>query len=191
MTRNEIYEHLARVYIGKSIEPAKEKKPRHKVRLFGQITLTIITLGFLFYSLTAFLSKKTAYSSNSVIYALNNSPLRIAYNLNEPYPQIKRFSIPVPKVDASKYGDLNFSIRSLEEGSPGIIKIELTNKKNEVSFYFVEDVDLKWKRFSIPLSEFESISDWSNLSDLSFVFEAWNAKKKKGIVLIDDLSFSG
>ena len=84
-----------------------------------------------------------------------------------------------------------FSIRSLEEGSPGIVKIVLKNKRNEESIHFIEGVNLRWKKVSIPLEEFETITDWTNLSDLSFVLEAWNADKKKGIVLIDDVCFSG
>lgn len=85
---------------------------------------------------------------------------------------------------------MNFSIRGFAEGYPGVVKIVVKNGKNETASYFVKDVQLHWQRFSIPFEEFKQITDWTNLSEISFVFESWNVDKKKGIVLIDDVCFS-
>ena len=38
--------------------------------------------------------------------------------------------------------------------------------------------------------KFEHISDWSDISEISFVIESWNAEDKDGIILIDDVCFS-
>ncbi|MFH1359415.1 MAG: hypothetical protein ABIJ41_00065 [Candidatus Omnitrophota bacterium] len=191
MTKSEIYEHLARVYIGKSEKAEPQRRKRFNIKIFKQALLTIIFVTLSFYGLTAFLSHRNGSLDHQIIFALTNSPIRIPYNLNSPYPQIKSFSIPIPKTDALKYNELRFSVRALEEGTPGTMKIILRNRKNEASFYFIEGIDLKWKKVSIPLKQFEAITDWTNLSDVSFVLEAWNAKKKKGIILIDDVCFSG
>jgi len=191
MTKDEIYEHLASVYLGKK-EKNRKRKKRHTISglFFGKIVLALFILVSAFYSFTAFLSSRPPeLSANSVIFALNNSPIRIKYNLNDPYPQIKKFSLPLPKVDAGKYQFLSFSIRA-EEGDPGIIKIVLVNKKRETASYFLQDVDFHWKRHDIPLNELLAISDWTNLTDVSFVFEAWNVGKKRGSVLIEDICFS-
>lgn len=192
MTKNEIYEHLAQVYLGKreGFEEKKKKQPPLDYNFFVHILMTIVVLASVFYGLSAFLSHKSIETQKNIIFALNNSPLRIKYNLTHPYPQVSQFSIPIPKVNAAKYQSFGFSIRGMEEGYPGIVKVILKNRKNEEAFYFIEGVKLKWRKFSIPLSEFRGISDWTSLTDVSFVFEAWNTEKKKGIVLIDEICFS-
>ena len=66
----------------------------------------------------------------------------------------------------------------------------LKNQKNETASFYVKDVRLKWQELSIPFDEFIQISDWTSLMEVSFVLEAWNAEKKKGIILIDNICFS-
>lgn len=190
MTKDEIYERLAQVYLGKREQIEEKKKPTLDVKFILHIALTVVVLGSVFYGLTAFLSRKGADTKKNIIFALNNNPIRINYNLNYPFPQISRFTIPIPKIDTLRYEKLSFSVRGMEEGFPGVIKVVLKNRKNEASSYFIKGVNLKWQRFNIPLSDFNTITDWSTLTDLSFVFEAWNIDKKKGVVLIDDLCFS-
>lgn len=191
MTKDEIYEHLAKVYLGKreGLEE-KKKKPVFDLNFSIHILITVVVLASVFYGLTAFLSRKSIYAQKSVIFALSNNPIRIKYDLSYPYPQVSNFSIPIPKVNIAKYNDLTFSIRGTEEGYPGVVKLILKNKKNETSYYFVKGVELKWQKVSIPLSEFDRITDWTNLTEVSFALEAWNTEKKRGIVLIDDLCFS-
>jgi len=190
MTKDEIYEHLAEVYLGKRTGAPANKKPSVDIKFLLHLALTVAVLGSVFYGLSAFLARKSPDAQKNIIFALNNSPIRVKYNVNAPYPQVSSFSFPIPKLNASKYNNLSFSIRGLEEGYPGIIKVVLKNRKNETSYFFAKDIGLRWQRFDIPFSEFSRITDWTNLTDLAFVFEAWNTKKKKGIVLIDDICFS-
>ena len=189
MTRDEIYEHLAQVYLGKRTRIATRRRPSVDIKFLLHIAFTIVVLGGVFYGLSAFLAHKGPDAQKNIIFALNNSPIRVKYNVGFPYPQVSTFSIPIPKLNASKYSHLSFSIRGLEEGYPSVVKVAIKNRKNETSYFFVKNVGLRWQKLDIPLSEFK-ISDWTNLTDLSFVFEAWNTKKKKGIVLIDDICFS-
>ncbi len=191
MTREEIYDHLAQVYLGKR-DKVEEKNKRHlNAWLVINIGITAVILASTFYGLTAFLTKRGDFSRSGVIFALTNGPIRVPYNLNEPYPQVKTFSLSIPKMDVSKYKFLSFSIRGLEEGYPGVVKVVLKNQRNEEAFYFVKDVRLKWQELSIPFEEFNQITDWTSLNEVSFIFEAWNAEKKKGVVLIDNICFSG
>ena len=190
MTKKEIYEHLANVYLGKSVSAQRRNKRRlNRKILWNILILFVISVGA-FYGLTAFLIPRNNDTQNSIIFALNNNPIRVKYNLAAPYPHIKNFSLAIPSVDASKYSVLNFSIRGEEYGYPGIVKVVVKNRKNETAVYFAKDIFSKWKRFSIPLSEFEAITDWTNLKEISFVLEEWNIEKKKGMILIDDVSFS-
>lgn len=190
MTRDEIYDHLAQVYLGKKDRTDKGSKRQFNAWLVINIIITIVILASTFYGLTAFFVRKADQGDSRIIYALTNGPIRITYNLTSPYPPVKDFSLSIPKMNAAKYSTLRFSVRGMEEGYPGVVKIVLKNQKNETAVFFVKGINLKWQEISIPLEEFSAITDWSNLTDLSFVLEAWNAEKKKGIVLIDNLCFS-
>ncbi len=193
MDKEEIYEHLAQVYLGKkSQQQVETKKNINILRLPKEVKafLMVFAVALTFYTLTAFFSKRDENLKTNILFALNNSPIRLTYNLNDPFPQVKDFSITIPKIDIAKYKSLNFSMRGLEEGYPDIVKVVLKNKKNEIAFKYIEGVNLKWKQHSIALEDFSGITDWSALSEVSFVLEAWNVKKKKGIILIEDICFS-
>ena len=190
MTRDEIYDHLAQVYLGKRDRVEEKKKRQLSAWLVINIVITAVILASAFYGLTAFLAKRNDYSRSGIIFALTNGPIHIIYNLNEPYPQVKTFSLSIPEMNVSKYSQLSFSIRGLEEGYPGVVKVVLKNQKNETASFYVKDVRLKWQELNIPFEEFNQITDWTNLTDVEFVFEAWNAEKKKGEVLIENVCFS-
>ncbi len=190
MTRDEIYEHLAQVYLDKNSGEKKEPKPSFKLTREARVILTLFIVGLAFYTLTAFLFQRNEDLKSNIIFALNHSPIRIKYNVNPPYPQIKDFSIDIPPVDIAKYRRLNFSIRGLEEGYPDVVKVVVRNRRNEVAFKYIRDVNLKWQRQTISFDELSGISDFSSISEVEFVLEAWNVEKKKGIILIDDLCFS-
>jgi hypothetical protein len=191
MTRDEIYDHLAQVYLGKRKSADDRHKQKFNTWLVLNILITLLILTSAFYGLTAFLVNRDGELRSNVIYALHNGPIRIPYDLNSPYPQVKTFAFSVPEMDVTKYQELRFSVRGLEDGSPGIIKVVLRNRRNEQSSFFVRNVGERWEEVSIPFSEFKGITDWSNVADISFVLEAWNAEKKKGTLLIDNLCFSG
>lgn len=190
MTRDDIYDHLAQVYLGKRKEVDQKKKQQFNAWLVINIVTTLVIFASVFYGLTAFLTQHGSFLQSNVILSLHNGPLRLEYDFEDPLKPAKSFDLSVSPVDASRYKKIQFSIRGKEQGSPGIIKVVFRNKKNEIAYYYVQGVDTKWQKFSIPLDEFRQISDWTNLTDVSFEVESWNVNNKKGIVLIDDVRFS-
>ena len=110
MRRDDIYDHLAQVYLGKRTITDVKRKKQFNAWLVINILITGIIFTSAFYGLTAFLAQRQL-TENKIIFALNNSPIRIKYDLTDPYPRIKNFSIKVPDVNASRYALLNFSIR--------------------------------------------------------------------------------
>ncbi len=191
MTRDEIYDHLAQVYLGKKKQQLKPRKSKEvSAWLFLNIIITVVIFATSFYGLTAFLAKKGDLFQKRIIYALNKGPIRIPYSLEHPYPQVKTFSLSVSDVNAGEYGYLAFAVRGAEEGTPGTIRVEIRNQRQESASVFVDDIGLRWRTVRIPLKEFDGISDWSSVSDVQFVLESWNAVKLKGILLIDDVCFS-
>ncbi len=190
MTRTEIYDHLAQVYLGKRNKAKEEKKKEFNVWLVINIFITVVIFASTFYGLTAFLTQNRADLKNHILYSLHSGSVRLEYNFHEDFPPTKSFSLTVPAIDVRKYGTLQFAMRGKEGGAPGIIKVVLHNQRNETASYYVQGVGAKWKDFHIPLSEFPQITDWTSLTDLSFILESWNMDKKKGTVLIDNIFFS-
>ena len=190
MTRDDIYDHLAQVYLGKRAKPDLKKKQQVNAWLVINVFITVVIFASAFYGLTAFLTRHDSPLQSRVIFSLHNGPVRIAYDLSDSFSQVETFSLGIPPIDAAKYNSIQFSIRGKEEGSPGIVKVVVKNQRNEEASYYVQGVGLEWQEFSIPLDEFKQISDWSSLTDVSFVLESWNVDSIKGLVLIDDLCFS-
>ncbi len=190
MTRDDIYDHLAQVYLGKRSNLEQKKKKQLNSWLVINVVITVVIFASSIYGLTAFLTNRADVLQNKIIYALNNGPIRLNYNLEYPFPSVKTFSLSIPKLNVAKYKSLHFAVRALEEGTPGTIRVEIKNLKNEVAFVFVEHVDRSWKNYKIPFEKFAQISDWSDVSEISFVLEAWNTQDKKGIILIDEVAFS-
>ena len=190
MTRDEIYDHLAKVYLGKKTNTAEQKKRQLNSWLIINIVTTIIIFASAFYGLTAFLARRGDVLQNKIIYALNNGPIRINYNLTQPYPPVKTFSLAVPEINVLKYSRLQFTIRGLDNGTPGVVRVSVRNHKNETASVLIEHVNSAWQNYSIPFSEFQQISDWTTIEEVSFILESWNADKKKGTILLDDICFS-
>ena len=190
MTRDDIYNHLAQVYLGKRTDTGKKKKQQMSAWLVINIFITVIIFASAFYGLTAFLTSHDSSLQSRVIFSLHNGPVRIEYDLSDSFSPVKTFVLDIPSIDAAKYNKIQFSIRGKEEGAPGIVKVVMKNQRNEEAAYYVQGVGFDWQEFSIPLSEFKQISDWSNLTDISFVLESWNVDNTKGLVLIDNLFFS-
>ena len=191
MTRDEIYDHLAQVYLGKSKKAENiEKKKRFNAWLLINILITVIIFTSAFYGFTAFFAHNSSLLKDNVIYSLHNGTVSLEYRFTEEYPPVKTFKLSVPKIDMSSYHNLKFEIRAREEGSPGIVKIVVRNRRNEEAAYYIQGIDLKWQKFVIPFDEFERVTDWSEITDVSFVLESWNVNNKKGLILIDGIGFS-
>jgi hypothetical protein len=190
MTRDEIYDHLAKVYLGKKegIESVKPKKQPPSWFVIN-IVITVFILASVFWGLTAFLTQHNDLLKSRVIFTLTNSPIRLSYNVGEGMPQVKALSIAVPSVDVQKFKRVNVSLRALKDGNPKMLKIILTNTKEETAVYYLQDLTPRWREYSLAFDDL-NLTDWETLRDISFVVEAWNADKPAGTVLIDNISFS-
>ncbi len=191
MTRDEIYDHLAQVYLGKR-KKGEDKKTENRFNawLLINILITVIIFASAFYGLTAFFTHNNSLLKDNVIYSLHRGVVTMDYRFDEGYPPVKSFALSIPGIDTSSYSNLEFSIRAREEGTPGIVKVVIKNIRNEESAFYVQGVDYKWQEIVIPFTEFQKITDWSQVTDVSFVLEAWNVDKRKGLILIDNIGFS-
>ncbi len=191
MTRDDIYDHLAQVYLGKKKQSQEKKQPKHfHTWLAINILIVSIVVASLSYGLMAFLTNKKENLRAHIVYALHNGPIRLAYDFKQEAPPYTSFSLPLEDTDITKYDKIAFSVRAKEEGSPGLVKVVFRNKRNETASYYIQGVDFNWQEFSIPFSAFKQITDWGSIEELSFVLESWNVHKKSGLILINDVHFS-
>ena len=191
MTRDELYDHLAQVYLGKRKKvDDKDNKKTLNVWLLINGLITVIIFASAFYGLTAFFTRNSSLLSSNVIYSLHRGTVTLDYQFAEGYPPVKSFQLDVPPIEMAPYHQFEFAIRAREEGNPGIIKVIIQTARNEEASYYIQGVNMKWQTFTIPFEEFPKITDWSQITSISFVLESWNVENKKGLVLIENIGLS-
>ena len=103
--------------------------------------------------------------------------------------------IRLGSLDLRKYNELVLWIKGDEkEGYTTTMKIELKSSKG-LAVYIVGSVADSWKEIAAPLKEFKPPSgsseiNWSDVTELTIVFEDWRATNKKGVIYIDDIYFA-
>lgn len=191
MTRDEIYDHLAKVYLDKreSVADVKPVPKKSRVGLVINIVITAFVLVSVVYGLTAFLTQRNDVIQSRVIYSLNNSPIRLNFTLGGNLPQVKGLTLAMPEMDVAKFRRVNVSLKAVEGGNPGTIKLVLANRKEEKASYYLQGIRPRWQDYSVSFEDL-NLTDWKTLKDISFVVEAWNAERPAGAVLIDNITFS-
>lgn len=117
--------------------------------------------------------------------------MKLDYSVDSPNPAYNGFWMMLPNIDASKYDTLSLWIKGdPQAGYTTVLKIEIKNANKQVGRYYISNVSDQWQKISIPLSDFKSLIDKTNLTEFVIVFEDRMASNKKGIVYIDDITFS-
>jgi hypothetical protein len=117
--------------------------------------------------------------------------MRLDYSVDSPNPAYNGFWMMLPNLDASKYDTLNLWVKGDEKaGYTTVFKIEVKNANKQVGRYYVSNVTDQWKQVSIPLADFKSLIDKTSLTEFVIVFEDRMATKKKGVIYIDDITFT-
>ena len=185
----EIYERIAETYLGKRNNKQLRAKAKKKKRIiaFSLISSFILIAAFFLIGPAFFSNRNTGAS----IYVLSRRyPLKLAYDLNPPLG-IKKFFYAVPKTDARNSRYLSLRIKGAKHsGFTNILRVEIENTRREKDAYYIKGITDKWQDFSIKLSDFTKITDWSKITGLSFVFEDWNVSSKSGIIYVDNIRFN-
>ena len=193
MNRDEIYDHLAQVYLGKGQEVAS-KKPKERKSFHTWLAINIFITAFVFasvfYGLTASLKQNNTYLKQRIIASLSQGVVELSYNFLTEFPAEKSLVLSVPPLDATRYINLQFNVRAKESDAFGTLKIMLHNRKNEKGEYYISGINSRWQKISVPLSAFKTVTDKSNLTDVSFVVEPWNVQEKHETLLIENVQLS-
>ena len=128
---------------------------------------------------------------NAVRHGDKGFSMKLDYCVDSPNPAYNGFWMMLPNLDASKYDTLNLWVKGDEKaGYTTVFKIEIKNANKQVGRYYVSNVGDQWKQVSIPLSEFRGLIDKTDLTEFVVVFEDRMATNKKGVIYIDDITFT-
>ena len=117
--------------------------------------------------------------------------LRVDYDVDSPRPAWNGVWFKLNGADFRPYDTLNLWIKGDPvKGFTTVFKIELKNSQGEVGKKYITGIEPKWKKFSIPFSEFMGITDFSSMEELVFVFEDRIATKKTGAIYVDEIYVS-
>ncbi|MDP3790976.1 MAG: carbohydrate binding domain-containing protein [Candidatus Omnitrophota bacterium] len=117
--------------------------------------------------------------------------MKLNYCVDSPNPAYNGFWMMLPNLDASKYDTINLWVKGdTDLGYTTVFKIEIKNAAKQTGRYYISNASDQWQQISIPLSEFKSLIDRTNLTEFVIVFEDRMATNKKGAIYIDDITFT-
>lgn len=183
MDKKDIYEHLAKIYLGASSK--KTKKSRVSPKVFKN--LFFIGIVFIFTSATVLFNnfqRKKAFNSEFALVLLADVA-KINFHFDPARKEI--YTLDLNKLNLTHFQALGFSVKKANYENTISLRVEFTTPFKEKSEIYFKDIPHKWKDFKINLAEFKGISDWSGMDSLAFAIEEWNVKEKRGIVYIDNV----
>lgn len=185
MDRKDIYEHLAKIYLDASSKKKKKARPHHvffKNPFFIAGLTALSVAGFL---LVRHNHEKLSNSEISLV--ISPDPVKINFHFDPARKEI--YSVNLNKLNLTSYKVLGFSIKKANYGDNIALRIEFVNQFNEKSEVYLKGIPNKWQDYKIVFSDFKNITNWSRMSNLSFIVEEWNTDKKRGVVYVDNVRF--
>lgn len=133
---------------------------------------------------------KVAISDAERVGTKGNS-IRLMYNVDSPKAAFNGMSTLLNGADFTPYKYLVMSVKGDEEaGFTPRFKIELKNKKGESGIYILNGVTNAWKEFVMPLSEFQGITRFDQMKELSIVFDDMRCNPLNGVLYVDNIYLS-
>lgn len=185
MDKKDIYEHLAKIYLDASLK--KKKKTKKYSPIKKSFFISIIVISGLSLLLLTLLNLRKNYLNSEVALILCPDVVKINFHFDP--AKKETYSIDLNKLNLTKFKALGFSVKKAVLQDNISLRVEFVNSFKEKSEVYIKDVPHKWHDYKIPLSDFKNISNWSELSKLSFIVEEWNVREKKSIVYLDNVRF--
>ena len=189
MKKNEVYDYLARVYLGKQPSAGNKKRLIYHNRYALFLIIPLVTVPAVYF----FLSHSTPNSFKAKSYALclstGNGEIKIKYDFANSTLKKESCALEIPGIGLSDFKLLQFKARRLKNNGAAHLRVELENELKENASYYIEGVGRNWRQWTIKLSDFKEITRWNNLKRLSFVVEEWNVSDDEDCIYIDDIKF--
>ncbi|MCX5694866.1 MAG: hypothetical protein NT014_07120 [Candidatus Omnitrophica bacterium] len=186
MNKKEIYEHLANIYLDAS---SKSSKKKHKFGSYPKTIQRIFLVGLVMaLGAGSFYTYSNTHQQNQfgeTALFLYQGPAKINFNFDPATKEM--FALNLKQLNLSKYKVLGFAIRKTNPKDIISLRIEFTNRFNEKSEIYIKDITDKWTDYKINLSRFGRMEYWTQMKELAFSIEKWNAREKSGIVFLDNI----
>jgi len=184
MDKKEIYEHLAKIYLDASLKKGKRHKnyPVFKNLFFSSLAVILLLSGFLVSNLG-----RNKGLNSEVALILQPDIAKINFNFNP--AKKEAYTINLNKLNLSKYTSLAFQVKKTNFKNNLAMRVEFTSPFKERSEIYIREIPTRWKSYDLNFSDFKSITDWSEMSELSFTVEQWNTKEDHGVIYIDNVRF--
>ncbi|MFA5362064.1 MAG: hypothetical protein WC335_02305 [Candidatus Omnitrophota bacterium] len=199
MNQKKIYDHLADIYLdstrnGKPVknefeignkETVKpviiEEKPKKNIykKLF------LISIGAVCGLLILFAANRNHRLSFDSAMILAPEAVKIDFVFEPAQKSI--YSIRLDKLDVRTYKTLRFLAKTGNPKDKISLRIELNNSLNEKSEVYMNTLPGKWQDYTIDLTDFKKINDWTSIKALSFIIEEWNSTQDKGFIYFDNV----
>jgi len=182
MDKKDIYEHLAKIYLDAS---SNKKKKRIDPRVLKSLTLA--ALAVIFFSVTGLvvnLNKKLPQNSQIALY-LHPEIAKINFNFQPAKKEV--YAIALNSLNLSHYKSLAFSVKKNNPRDTVSLRVEFTNIFKERSYIYVKDIPSRWGEYIMRFDSFDGITDWSEMKELSFAVEEWNAREDKDVVYLENI----
>jgi hypothetical protein len=186
VNKKEIYEHLANIYLDAS---SKSSKKKSKIRSYSKLVQGLFLLGVV---LIAGMVSLVTYSNihhrtqpGQIALFLYPGTAKINFNFDPASKEI--FSLNLNQLNLTRYDALGFAVRKTNPKDIISLRVEFTNRFNEKSEIYIKDISSKWTDYKIDLSRFGRKEYWTQMKELAFSIEEWNAREKIGIVYLDNI----
>jgi hypothetical protein len=185
MEKKDIYDHLANIYLDSTLtdkSTTSSDNSRFKAFFFISVTIVLCLLLVIFF----LMSKKKVISSQDAL-VLHPDVIKISYTFNPVKKEV--YNVDLNKLNLSQYSSLVFACRNNNPHNNCAFRITLANTYNETSDTYITRIPNKWHEYTIELSDFKHISNWSAMKALTFSIEEWNSKEKQDAVFIENIRF--
>lgn len=183
MDKKDIYEHLAKIYLDASSKKKKKNKayPQIFKNLFFISLLMVVGLS------AALLANPRSKEPANAQVALILAPEALKINFNFDPAKKEIYTLNLNRLNLNKYKALAFSLKKANFKDTISLRVEFTTAFKEKSELYVKNIPHSWQEYTLSLADFKSISDWSEITNLSFGVEEWNTRENNGVVYIDNV----
>ncbi|MGE5308802.1 MAG: hypothetical protein ACM3OC_06950 [Deltaproteobacteria bacterium] len=185
MDKKDIYEHLAKIYLDTTPATARKKIPARKQKTYYLFASVVFSAGVCVFLLLVSFKGHPVMPPAQTSLIIAPEPIRLSFNLISAKKQA--YDLDLKNSNLNGYKTLVFSLKDSNYSDAIAFRIEFTNSYKEKAEFYLKDVTNKWKEYRLDLADFKGITDWSEMTSLSFVVEEWNTREDKGILFIDNV----
>lgn len=182
MDKKDIYEHLAEIYLDASWKKKQQTQKKAWQKNFLVGVPIFVGVGIV---LSVFIFSRAKTLNSQIALVLKHDVAKINFNFHPAKKEI--FSLDLNKLSLSRFKTLIFLLRKANYSDYITLKVEFINEFKETAEIYLKDIPHKWKEYTLNLSAFGKITDWNQMSSLSFIVEEWNTQNKSGVVYLDNI----